>query len=64
MGVVNGGLWTEIRRDAEKMLTQRVVLYPNETVFRTALRGAAAYSLSWFDAHICAYPEVYGPAES
>ena len=46
MGVVNGGLWTEIRRDAEKMLTQRVVLYPNETVFRTALRGAAAYSLS------------------
>jgi predicted nucleic acid-binding protein len=29
-------------------------------MFRTALRGAAAYRLSWFDAHIWAYAEHYG----
>lgn len=56
----------QARREAEEieMLTQFVVLYPNETVVRTTLRGAAAYNLSWFDAHICACPEVYGLAES
>jgi predicted nucleic acid-binding protein len=26
----------------------------------TALRGAAAYQLSWFDAHLWAYAEHYG----
>jgi predicted nucleic acid-binding protein len=36
------------------------VLYPNEHVFRTALRGMASYQLSWFDAHIWAYAEHYG----
>ncbi len=50
--------------EAEEMLTQFVVLYPNETVVRTALRGEAAYSLSWFDAHLWVYAEAYGPAES
>ena len=30
---------------------------------RTALRGAAAYQLSWFDAHLWAYAEHYGLAE-
>ena len=54
----------QARREAEELLTQFVVLYPNETVVRTTLRGAAAYNSSWFDAHICACPEVYGLAES
>lgn len=27
---------------------------------RTAVRGAAAYGLSWFDAHLWAYAEVFG----
>jgi len=27
------------------------------------LRGAAAYQLSWFDAHLWAYAEHYGLAE-
>ena len=44
------------------MLSQFEVLYPTEAVFRTALRGAAAYQLSWFDAHIWAYAEHYGLA--
>jgi predicted nucleic acid-binding protein len=39
------------------------VLYPVEAVVRMALRGAAAYQLSWFDAHMWAYAEVYGLRE-
>ncbi len=53
----------EARREAEEFLCQFVVLYPNETIMRTALRGAAAYQLSWFDAHLWAYAEYYGLAE-
>jgi predicted nucleic acid-binding protein len=48
------------RREAEEMLVLFQVLYPNENVVRTALRGAAAYQLSWFDAHLWAYAEHYG----
>lgn len=51
------------RREAEEMLSQFVVLYPTETLVRTALRGAAAYGLPWFDAHLWAYAEEYGLAE-
>ena len=47
-------------REAEELLTQFTVLYPNEALVRTALRGAAAYQLSWFDAHLWAYAEHYG----
>jgi predicted nucleic acid-binding protein len=50
----------EARREAEELLNQFETLYPNEDVVRTALRGAAAYQLSWFDAHIWAYAECYG----
>lgn len=50
-------------REAEELLAQFVVLYPNESIVRTALRGAAAYQLSWFDAHMWAYAEYYGLAE-
>lgn len=48
------------RREAEELLTQFHVVYPNEDIVRTALRGAAAYQLSWFDAHLWAYAEHYG----
>ena len=44
-------------------MTQFPVLYPNESVVRLALRGAAAYGLSWFDAHLWAYAEHFGLAE-
>jgi predicted nucleic acid-binding protein len=53
----------EARREAEELLAQFVVLYPNDAVLRTALRGAAAYGLSCFDAHLWAYAEHYGLAE-
>jgi len=50
-------------REAEELLSQFVILYPNEALVRTALRGAAAYQLSWYDAHLWAYAEHYGLAE-
>ena len=53
----------DARREAEELLSMFTVLYPNESVLRTALRGAAAYQLSWFDAHLWAYAEHYGMAE-
>ena len=53
----------DARREAEEFLTEFNVLYPNSFVFRTALRGAAAYHLSWFDAHMWAYAEHYNLEE-
>jgi len=50
----------DARREAEEFLNQFTVYYPNEAIVRTALRGAAAYQLSWFDAHLWAYAEYYG----
>jgi predicted nucleic acid-binding protein len=50
----------DARREAEELLTQFQVVYPNADVMRTALRGMAAYELSWFDAHMWAHAEVFG----
>jgi predicted nucleic acid-binding protein len=50
----------DARREAEELLSQFTVLYPNEQIVRTALRGMPAYQLSWFDAHMWAYAEHYG----
>jgi predicted nucleic acid-binding protein len=46
--------------EAEELIEVFTVLYPTEEVLRTAFRGASAYQLSWFDAHLWAYAEVYG----
>jgi predicted nucleic acid-binding protein len=53
----------EAYRETEELLAQFPVLYPNDRVLRTALRGAATYQLSWFDAHLWAYAEVFGLSE-
>ena len=53
----------EARLEAEEFLLQFVVLYPNEETLRLALRGAAAYQLSWFDANLWAYAEYFGLQE-
>jgi len=53
----------DARREAEEILNQFPVLYPNASLFRTALRGMAAYGISWFDAHLWAYAEHYGLPE-
>jgi predicted nucleic acid-binding protein len=53
----------EAYREAEELLSQFVVLFPEDGMVRTALRGAAAYQLSWYDAHLWAYAEYFGLAE-
>jgi predicted nucleic acid-binding protein len=50
----------DARREAEEMLSQFTVLYPDEALLKTALRGTAAYGLSWFDAHLWAFAENNG----
>ncbi len=53
----------EVFREAEELLIEFPILYPDELMVRTALRGMAAYRLSWFDAHLWAYAERYGLSE-
>jgi predicted nucleic acid-binding protein len=53
----------DARREAEELLSQFEVLYPNESIVRAAIRGMAAYQLSWFDAQIWACAEHYGLSE-
>jgi predicted nucleic acid-binding protein len=53
----------DARREAEELLTQFDVLFPDRELVRIALRGAAAYQLPWFDAHLWAYAERFGLAE-
>lgn len=50
-------------REAEEFLQQFTVLYPNEAILHEAIRGCAAYQLSWFDAPMWAYAEYYGLPE-
>ena len=50
-------------REAESLMVQFPVVYPNQDVVITALRGLSAYGLSWFDAHLWAFAEVFGIAE-
>ena len=54
---------TEACEAAEEYLAVFQILYPNDEIVRLALRGAATYQLSWFDAHLWAYAEYYGLAE-
>jgi predicted nucleic acid-binding protein len=53
----------EARHETEELMVQFPVLFPNATLLRTALQGAAAYQFSWFDAHLWAYAEHYGLEE-
>lgn len=50
-------------QEAEEFMRQFPVLYPDEAVVSTAFRGASAYQLPWFDAHLWAYAEVNGLSE-
>ncbi len=50
----------DARREAEELLSEFPVIYPNAQVFRSALRGQALYRLSWFDAHLWGYADYYG----
>jgi len=48
---------------AEELMRDFPVLYPDEEVLRTALRGVGTDGMSWFDAHLWAYAEVNGLPE-
>ncbi len=50
-------------REAEELLAQFEVLYPTESLLRTAIRAVATYQLDWLDAHLWAYAEHYGLQE-
>lgn len=50
-------------QEAEDLMGQFLVIYPDSEVLRTALRGTSTYQLSWFDAHLWAYAEVHGIPE-
>ena len=47
-------------REVEEMLAQFSVIYPTENTLRIAMRGAALYRMSWFDAHLWAYADERG----
>ena len=49
--------------ETESILSQFVIIFPDEEIVRTALRGMAAYQLSWFDAHLWAHAECHGLSE-
>jgi predicted nucleic acid-binding protein len=51
---------TDAYQEAEDLIAQFRVVYPTERTLRTALRGAALYGFSWFDAHLWAYAEDCG----
>ena len=53
----------EAFREAEDLMAQFSFVYPDESVLLTAMRGAATYRLSWFDAHLWACAEVNGMSE-
>lgn len=50
----------DAHREMEDILAQFPVIYPTENTLRTALRGAALYQMSWFDAHLWAYADERG----
>jgi len=54
---------TDALRESEEFLKQFTVLYPNEAILRHAVRGGAAYQLTWFDAHLWSDAEHYGLLE-
>jgi len=50
-------------RETEMLLAQFEVLYPTDSMLRTAIRAVATYQLGWLDAHMWAYAEHYGLEE-
>ena len=50
-------------REAEEILLEFPILYPDEAMLRLALQGMGAYLLSWYDAHLWAYAQRFGMAE-
>lgn len=47
-------------RELDEWVATARVLYPTPAMLRLAVAGAAAYGMSWFDAHLWAYAEHFG----
>lgn len=47
----------EISREVDYLFQTAPILWPTKDTVRLALRGMAAYQLSWWDAHLWAYAE-------
>ena len=50
-------------REAEGLMRDFPVIYPDQDTLNMALRGVSINGLSWFDAHLWAYAEVNGLPE-
>jgi predicted nucleic acid-binding protein len=50
-------------REAEELLLEFPILYPDEAMLRLAFQGMATYLLSWYDAHLWAYAQRFGMSE-
>jgi predicted nucleic acid-binding protein len=55
--------WPQARRRAENLITEFPIVYPDENVLATAIESPSGYQLSWYDAHLLAYAQVYGMDE-
>ena len=53
----------EARREVGELMMQFPILFPNAAILHSALLAAAAFRISWFDAHLWAYAEHYGREE-
>ncbi len=53
----------EARQEADEFLSDFIVLYPSESLLRTAMRLWARHRLNWYDAHLLAYAEEHGLSE-
>jgi predicted nucleic acid-binding protein len=53
----------EARHEVGELMAQFPIFYPNAAIVHSALLAAAAYRISWFDAHLWAYAEHYGLEE-
>lgn len=50
-------------REAEGLMRDFTVIFPDEDVVTTALRAVSGLGLSWYDAHLWAYAEVFAIPE-
>jgi predicted nucleic acid-binding protein len=50
-------------REAESLMLQFPMVYPNRAALTTAMRGVATYRMSWFAAHLWACAETFGIPE-
>lgn len=57
---IRGLKQSDALREAEELLKQFAVLYPNEAILRNVINECATYQLNWFDAHLWPYAEHYG----